>query len=103
LHKFSKLQAISLKQNGYDDEESYKWINYILKKIRFVDFKAMSIDEDKTVGNVPQQVKAIRDQIEGEDSSEKQNSDEISPDLKDMYEHFSHFLNDLNKKEEIRT
>lgn len=37
LCKLPKVQAISLKQNGYDEEEAYKWISYILRKIRFVD------------------------------------------------------------------
>lgn len=102
MHKLPKLQAISLKQNGYDDEEAYKWINYILRKIRFVDFKAMSFDEEKMMGNIPQQVKGIRDQIDGEDQSDKTSVEEMSQDLKEMFDHFNQFVIDLNKKEDIK-
>lgn len=63
----------------------------------------MNFDEEKIAGNVPQQVKGIRDQIEGEDNSDSQNAEEMSPDLKDMYEHFNNFISDLNKKDEVKT
>lgn len=61
----------------------------------------MSVDEDKIAGNVPQQVKGIRDQIDGEDVSDKQNVEEMSQDLKEMQDHFNQFLQDIKKKEDI--